>query len=230
MAEDKKKKEPIKMFTGTGKTRKVCILTPDELDEVWPTLTPAEKKEACLYQKFPIKFIKEHHDEIDFVNLSTNPSLTFDIMDTFANDLSWKTICLGEKKLSDTFLYNFRLRVDWDLVLRKQQLEAEILVHLAEAFRKSTAKEAKKNFWKALSRHQEMDVPFIEAYKRYLDFDEISRNPAIPEDVLQHVLPMLNLIVLLNRTDLSKDFIVRNLDFFAKDPKVMEEVRRRHNK
>jgi hypothetical protein len=224
MAKDTENQK-IEMFVGEGENRKVRFFSEKNLEKIWPTLSPEDKSDACLYQKMSIEFIKRHADEIDFNKLSTNPNITFGIMEAFADRISWKTICINSKKLSDSFLYNFRLRIDWEAYLQFHQLEAEILVHLAEAFRKSTARDAKKKFWKALSKFQEMDTAFIKAYMRYLDFDMLSVNTHIPESVLQDVLEYLNFTLLLSRTDLSDDFLKKNAKTFVKDENIAKIIK-----
>lgn len=204
---------------------KVKILTEEELATQWDLMTREDRIKACLYQKFSLAFVKDHVKEISWPHLSVNPNITFEILDTFPRKISWKSICVNAKKLSDAFLYNYRLRLEWDIILCKQQLGAEILVRLAEAFRKSSLKSQKEKFWKAVSRFQEMDIPFIDAYKRYINMDLLSGNTMIGEEILQNYITELNYDILMQRTDLSKPFIVKNGNLFLKDENVLKKVR-----
>jgi hypothetical protein len=207
------------------KEKKIKLLTEEELNTQWDLMTKEQKDEACLYQNIPLAFIRSHVREINWPNLSVNPNVTFEILDAYSRKISWKSICVNAKKLSDTFLYNYRLRLEWYIVLEKQQLEAEILVRLAEAFRKSSLRTQKEKFWKAISKFQEMDIPFIDAYHRYIDMRLLSANKMIPEEVLQKYINELDVEVLLtNRTDLSKEFITKNYMAFLKNDKIKAAV------
>lgn len=205
--------------------KKIKLLKPEELETQWDLMTREEKDEACLYQNIPIAFIRNHLKEINWPNLSVNPNITFEILDSYSRKISWKSICVNAKKLSDTFLYNYRLRLEWYIILEKQQLEAEILVRLAEAFRKSSLRTQKEKFWKAISKFQEMDIPFINAYHRYIDMRLLSANKMIPEDVLQNYIEELDAEVLLNkRPDLSKEFITKNYEILLRNENVKKKV------
>jgi hypothetical protein len=212
------------MAENTGE-KKIKLLSEEELSSQWASMSREAKDEACLYQNIPLAFIRSHVREINWPNLSVNHNVTFEILDAYSRKISWKSICVNAKKLSDTFLYNYRLRLEWYIVLEKQQLEAEILVRLAEAFRKSSLRTQKEKFWKAISKFQEMDIPFIDAYRRYIDMRLLSANKMIPEEVLQKYIDELDVEVLLtNRTDHSKEFLTKNYMVFLKSDKIKAAI------
>ena len=69
--------QKIEMFVGEGENRKVRFFSEKNLEKIWPTLSPEDKSDACLYQKMSLEFIKRHVDEIDFNKLSTRYLKTF---------------------------------------------------------------------------------------------------------------------------------------------------------
>lgn len=212
-------------MTESSKTeeKKIKLLSEDELNEKWPTMTQEERDDACLYQNLSIDFCKAHVNEINWPNFSVNPWITFGHLDKFAKHISWISICLNPKMYTDSFLYNYRLHLKWDIILAKKQLDMQLLVFLAEAFRKSSKMAEKKAFWKAVSRYQTMDLVFIKAYKRYINMKELSKNENIPLEIFEKYLDELDPEGLLT-LNLPKEFFIQHADFFKSAPSVKKAM------
>jgi hypothetical protein len=189
---------------------KIKILNEKELTEQWNELNHTI---CCLYQKMSVKFINEHIDDIDWPSLSVNPNLTIEIIDAFPNKISWASICINKKTVSDVILYNYRTKILWGVLLPHQQLNLKLLVVLSEAFRKSRSKVAKM-FWKAVSRYQKFDVDYVDTYKRFLDYNDMSYNPYLDDKTIEKYLMKLDAKILLKTRDLSDDILKKHIDYF----------------
>jgi hypothetical protein len=165
--------------------------------------------EVSLYQKMIVDFIVKHQKQINFRLLSGNPFLTFEIIDRFSTKISWPTISMNGKGLSESMMFNYRNKLVWSIVLSQKQLELKFLIIMSEIFRKSRAKNAKE-FWKAVSKFQPLDKTYIDNYKRYVDFTELSKNPYLKEDLMEVYYDKLDKAELFKKHDLSKDFLTKH--------------------
>ena len=122
------------------------------MDKEWDLL---DHDECCLYQKMTVDFIKKHFGDIRFDLLSVNQNLTLEMIEEFKDKISWASICINNKQLTDSFIYNYREYLIWDMVLANQVLNLQLLVVLSEIYRKKeTAPSNRKEFWNAVSRYQ----------------------------------------------------------------------------
>ena len=183
----------------------VKLMTEEYMEE---HLDELNWKEVCLYQKLSVDFITRHLKQIDFPSLSVNPYITFEILDKFSNKISWSSISLNGKALTKAVMYNYRNKLIWTLVLSHQQLDLEFLIHMSETMRKSRSKNAKE-FWKAVSRYQDIDNTYIKYYRRYIDFKELSANIRISEDVIDKFFDVLDPQIIVKHRDLSKDLLTK---------------------
>ena len=190
--------------------KKIPILSEEYMDEHWDEL---DHKEVSYYQKMSVDFITRHNQDIDFTALSTNPFITFEILDKFSSRISWATISINGKMLSDTFLANYYNKLYWNLILSRQQLNLKLLITLSEIYRKSRANN-KPDFWKAISRYQKFDADYVKSYKRFLDFSLISENPYLSEDVIDQFLAYLDIGKVLKTHTIPIHLMAKYRDIF----------------
>lgn len=190
----------------------IQILTIEEMDKNWDSLNHAE---CCLYQALTVDFIKRHEKDIRFDLLSVNNNLTLAIIDEFKDKISWASICLNNKKLSDSFIYNYKEYLYWDMVMANQMLNMQLLVVLSEIYRKKeTAPKNRKDFWNAVSRYQKIDVDYATSYNRYLNFNLMSKNLNIDDLTIDKYLFKFNARVLLESRTLPKWILLKHSGYF----------------
>jgi hypothetical protein len=165
--------------------------------------------QVSMYQQMSLPFIIKHQKQINFRYLSMNPYLTFEILDKFSSKISWSMLSMNGRALSESMMFNYRNKVIWELILSHQQLRLEFLIHMSEVMRKSRAKTTKM-FWRAISRFQKLNKVYIDTYKRYIDFNELSKNEHLTEDIMDAYFDKLDLKLLFSRHLLSNDFILRH--------------------
>lgn len=188
--------------------KKIKVMTIEEIEKAWPTATPEEKNDILMYQNLTLDFITAHQSEIDFRLLSVGISLTEDVIDRFPKRVSWVNICGNGKPLSNRIMAKFINKIIWTLLLSHQQLDLEFLIRASEHMRKARYAN-KKDFWKAVSRYQEMDVVYVDNYKRLLDFKLMSVNPNISEEVLDKYLHHMDISMVIKSRELSDKFVSR---------------------
>ena len=182
---------------------KIKMMTEEEMEA---NLDKLNWDEVALYQKLSVDFITRHQKEIDFHKLSVNPFLTFEILDAFSNKISWPSISLNGKGLSESLMYNYRNKLEWTLVLSHQQLQLKFLINMSEVMRKSRAKAA-KSFWKAISHYQKLNVTYVSAYKRYIDFHELAMNQYLDDEIIDKFIDKFELADLIKYQKLSNDIL-----------------------
>ena len=192
--------------------KRIKVLSIEEMEKNWNTL---DHDECCLYQVLTVDFIKRHEKDIRFDLLSVNANLTLDIIEAFKDKISWTSICLNNKKLTDSFIYNYREYLNWEMVMANQKLNLQLLVVLSELYRKKeTAPSNRKSFWNAVSRYQKIVVDYATSYNRYLNFNLMSKNLDVDELTLDKYLFKFNTRVLLNTRTLPKWILLKHKDYF----------------
>ena len=187
----------------------ITMLSEEELYSKWKTWNTDEKYDALMFQKLTVQFIKDHIDEINWYAVSLNLNLNIEILDTFPDKIKWNIICTSPNKLSDTILYNYYKYIDWSLILPKQQLDIKLLVALSEIYRKSKSKKAKL-FWNAIGKYQKFDVEYVDAYKRFLDFNYLSMNPHLDDQTIDKYFKNFNLIELFKTKQLTEEILIKH--------------------
>lgn len=200
----------LKKNTKSSTKHLIRRLNKETLEKQWDEL---DHKECCLYQQMDASFIEKHINDIDWHCLSVNPFLTIEILDKFKNKISWESMCLNMKIISDTVIYNYKNKMVWQLLLPHQQLNTKLLVVLSEYYRTSRCKN-RKMFWKSVSRYQKIDSDYVDTYKRYLDFKEMSYNLYITENIIERYLVKFDPAILMKTRKLSHDLIQRHISFF----------------
>lgn len=190
--------------------KKVMVMTEKYMEE---HLDELDWDEVSLYQQMSVDFITKHQKNINFTNLSVNPYITFEILDAFSNKISWPSISINGKVLSESLMYNYRNKLEWPLVLSHQQLNLKFLIIMSEVMRKSRAKAA-KTFWTSISRYQKINVTYVSAYKRYINFSELSKNQYIDDDIIHKFIDKLDLRALLKYHKLSNEVLTKYKDQF----------------
>ena len=179
----------------------IKILTEEEMEEKWDEL---DKDEISKYQKMSPDFIEKHKDELNWTLLSTNPqSMNFEVLDRFQNLISWTNISLNAKNMTDEFMYNYSSKLNWDMVFAQRVPNLTLRIRLAEKYRKTSAKN-KGEFWSALSRWLELELSFIDIYKRYIDFHELTKNKHLTDEIIDKYIDELDLHTLVRVKRLSK--------------------------
>lgn len=191
--------------------KKIKVLTEKEMDEQWDSL---DHRECCLYQKMSLNFVHDHLKDIDWPSLSVNPNLTTDIIDKYPSKISWSSISINPKPVSDTILYNYRTKIYWSLLLPHQQLDTKLLVVISESFRKARMRPVIKQFWKSVSRYQKFDHEYVDAYKRFLDFHEMSKNPYLDDETIEKYLLKFDAKTLLATRELSSQILSEHYNYF----------------
>lgn len=189
-----------------NETNMIKILSEEEMYRDWDKL---DHKECCQYQAMSVQFIKDHIDDIDWNMLSINKHLTFGILEEFTNKINWVNLCMYNSKLADNVIYHFRTKMVWQLLLSHMQLNLQLLIVLSEIYRKSKAKN-RNMFWKAVSRYQKFDYEYVDAYKKFIDFKELSNNPNIDEQTIEDHLMKMDVGALLANKELSPEFLARH--------------------
>jgi hypothetical protein len=182
-----------------------------------------DRDEESLYQKMSVDFIRKYIKHINFHNLSVNPFITFEILDAFSNKISWASISINGKMLSESLMFNYRNKLIWKLVLAHQQLQLKFLIIMSEVMRKSRAKAA-KDFWDAVSRYQKVDVTYVSAYKRYINFAELGKNPYIDDAIIDKFIDKLDIPTLIVHQKLSKNILTKYSDQFRDAFKTNEAL------
>lgn len=175
----------------------------------WDSLSDDEKRAACSFIRFTPEFIEAHKKDIDFNILSANPNLTLQILDKFPNDINWMTISMNGHMLTDVLLYNYYNRLYWKLIMSRKSIELRLLIALSERYRRSKAKN-KQEFWSSVSRYQPVDIDYVDIYKRYIDFTELSKNKYLTADIIEKFIKQLD-----HETIYKKHFYKLNKRFIA---------------
>ena len=203
---DEVKKEDVKM---------VKLMTENEIEAKWNDMTEEERNDCCLYQKLSVDFVTRHQKTINFKLLSINPNITFEILDKFSNRISWVSISLNGKILSDTFIANYANKIVWSLLLSHQQLNLKLLVYLSEKYRKNSRSKQARRFWDAVSRYQRFEVDYVDVYKRYLNFNLMSANPYLNDEIIDEYAVQLNPEIVLRYHTLSEEVMRKHLSLFS---------------
>lgn len=188
------------------------LMTEDYMEEHWAEL---DKKEVSKYQLMSPGFIEKHKDELDWNLLSQNMlSLTFEILDKYPDRINWINISLNAKSLSDSFLYNYSSKLQWDIVLSQRVPSLTLRIHLSEKYRKTNAKN-KQDFWSSVSRYLALEPSYVEIYKRYIDFTELTRNKNLSDEVIDKFIDQLDLHTLVRIRKLSKGLLQKHAQTLA---------------
>ena len=198
--------------------KKIKILSIEEIEKEWPNWNDEQRRECCTYQRLTLDFLKAHADEVYWPEVSINPQTMageewYRILDKFPNKISWISICMNSKEKTPTFLFNYRYKMYWEFVLAQQHLNINLLIDLSEIYRKSRAKNT-KNFWDAVSRYEKIDDEYVEAYKRFINFTELSKNPNITPETIDKFIYRLNPSILINCVKIPKELIIKYKDYF----------------
>ena len=206
----------VKDISQSEDQKMIKILSMKEIEDNWSKWDEEQRRECCLYQKMSIEFLSSHSKEIDWPCVSINPQTmgqSWEVWEKFHTRLSWTSICLN-KSLADNIIYNFRNKIVWNLLLSHQHLNIKLLIVLSEIYRKSRAKAA-KDFWKAVSRYEKIDHEYVDAYKRFIDFEELSKNPNITPETIRKFLLRLNPKSLMKSVDIPKDILKEHIEYFS---------------
>ena len=194
----------------------VKLLSMEEIEKEWPNWNNEQRIEACLYQKFSIEFLQKHSDEVYWPNISINAETmgqSFEVWEKFQTKLSWSTICL-RKNIADNIVFNFRNKIIWTMLLQHQRLNIKLLICLSEVYRKSRAKNS-KDFWKAVSRYEVIDDEYVDAYKRFIDFKELSQNKNITPETIKKYLLRLDAKLLMKTVEIPKEILLDHREYFS---------------
>ncbi len=197
---------------------KIKLLSIEEIEKEWPNWNKEQRLECCQYQKLTYDFIKKHEDEVNWPAISINPQTlggedVFKILDGFPSKISWSSMCINPKPISDTILYNYRSKMLWNIVLGKQHLNLRFLIILSEVYRKTKAPNAKE-FWRAVSAIEDIDDEYVDAYKRFIDFHALSGNPHITEKTIKKYLFKLDPKKLMETVKIPPEILAENRRYF----------------
>ena len=137
--------------------KQIEILTEEYMEANWDSL---DKDEISLYQNMSIRFLLRHENDINWKLYSANPFITMEAIEFFKDKISWINFCINGKLLTDTVIYNYRDKMEWNVLLNKQQLDLQLLICLSEIYRKDPEESTAKSFWKAVSRYQDFDLEY----------------------------------------------------------------------
>lgn len=193
---------------------KIKLMSIEEIETGWDSMTEDERNSVCAYQKLDTKFLTKHIKEVNWSLISINPAtLTFEILDKFPSKISWSSICFNPKPVSESLMYNYRARMHWYLLLSHQKLSPRFLVIMSEVYRKSRAKNG-KDFWDAVCRYAEIDCDYVDAYKRFINFRELSMNPNITPKTIDKYIMKLDPSLLMKSIDIPADLLLKYRDYF----------------
>lgn len=197
---------------------KIKILSIEEIEKEWPNWDENERKRCCQYQLLTYDFLKKHINEVDWPAVSINPRTlggedVFKILDGFPTKISWASMCINPKPIADTILYNYRGKMLWSLVLAKQHLNIRFLIILSEVYRKSKMPNSKE-FWNAVSALEEIDDEYVDAYRRFINFKNLSGNPHITEKTIRKYLYKLDPKKLIQTGKVPEDIYAEHRKYF----------------
>lgn len=184
-------------------------LSEDDLEKQWDNL---DKDMVAAYQKMSLTFIQKHENDIDFNILSINPFLTYEIIDKYLSKINWVNTCMNAVKLENGFIFNYRTKMVWNLLLTHQILDNLLLVQLASYYKTKGARcKNAKNFWTSVSRTQPLDCDFVEYFKRNINFEELSQNPYLSSDIVDKFINRLDIPLVLANIKIDENVVKKHI-------------------
>ena len=185
------------------------------------------------------------NDEINWVNLSRDYTLSEAFIDKFQNKLDWECISYCQP-LSEEFIERNQDVINWDNVSKHQILSEpfiekykdsvnwtyiSIYQKLSEEF---IEKFQDKVDWGYISTYQKLSEEFIEKYKDKVDWDYISTYQTLSEKFIEKYKDKVYWTYISAYQKLSEDFIERNLHYLNLGlcfsfQKLSDEFIKRHN-
>lgn len=184
-------------------------LSEEELEKQWDKL---DKDVVSACQKMSLEFITKHERDIEFNLLSVNPYLTYDIIDKYLTKINWINLCMAGGQITNGFIFNYRTKMVWNLLLNHQILDNLLLVQLATYYKTKGARcKNAKMFWSAISRTQPLDADFIEYFKRNINFEELSQNKYLTSDIVDKYINRLDIPLVLANIKVDEEVIKKHI-------------------
>ena len=197
-----------------SETEMIPLYTMEYLDEHWNEL---DHDLMWRSQRFTVDFLKKHMFEIDWGLLALNVYLNFEILDEFKNVFSWATVSLNidnyDVDFAEKIMYHYRNYIFWDIALSRTQLRLKHLIIMSELFRKSKSKAASK-FWKAVSSYQKIDIEYVDAYKRFINFIRLTKNPYLTNDIIYKYADRLDIQTLVSARTIPDNILAKHENLF----------------
>ena len=162
------------------------------------------------------------NDEINWVNLSSDYTLSEKFIDKFQNKLNWYWLSCSQP-LSEEFIEKYQDKVDWDNISANQLLSESFI----EKFQDKVS-------WVIISKYQILSEPFIEKFQDKVDWDYISVYQKLSEEFIEKFQDKVNWTYISAYQKLSENFIERNLHYLylglcVSFQKLSDEFIKRHN-
>ena len=145
------------------------------------------------------------NDEINWIILSKDYTLSEVFIDKFQNKLNWYWLSCNQP-LSEEFIEKYQDKVYWHYISTYQKLSEEFIEKFQD-----------KVYWHYISTYQKLSEEFIEKYQDKVDWDNISTYQKLSEKFIERNLHCLNLVLCFNFQKLSDEFIKRHNLIVNKD-------------
>jgi hypothetical protein len=195
----------------------VILMSEEEIESKWKDMTIGERNSIFAYQQLSLDFIHRHlkdMNELSWTMLSLNPkSLTFEVLDKYPSKIDWVNMCKSSLPMTEGMMFHYRTKIKWELLLSHQKLNIKFLILMSEIYRKSRAKN-KTEFWDAVSEYQEFDDVYVDAYKRFINFERLSKNRSLTPLTIRKYLMQLNPRSLMKAVKIPVDILKDNVSYF----------------
>ena len=138
------------------------------------------------------------NDEINWIILSRDYTLSEAFIDKFQNKLDWDWLSCNQP-LSEEFIEKFQDKVDWRYISAYQKLSEEFIEKFQD-----------KVYWRYISTYQKLSEEFIEKFQDKVNWTYISAYQKLSENFIERNLRYLNLVLCFHFQKLSDEFIKRH--------------------
>jgi len=151
------------------------------------------------------EYILQNIDKFNLEQLSADYITTEEQIDKFFDFIDWDTL-LSKLTLSDAFMMHNIEKLNWNIILRKQCINEDILNYLAIQYGHIYI------FWDTVSKYQQLSDTFMHKYFHELLMNDICTTRQISEKFLQDNITRVHVPLVCKFQLLSEQFIERNIE------------------
>lgn len=135
------------------------------------------KKRMVEIKQLNPKYIMENKDTLDFDKLYKTYPFDENLVISLKDKIDWNILFIYNKNIDRLFFYNNEEFLNWDKISMHKNLPATALEKCPDRLN-----------WTLVCRYSQMDENILEAFYKYLDFEEISINQTLsPEFISKHI-------------------------------------------
>ena len=185
------------------------------------------------------------NDEINWVNLSSDYTLSEKFIDKFQNKLNWYWLSCSQP-LSEEFIERNQDVINWDNVSKHQILSEPFIEKYKDSvdwYNISAYQKLSEEFiekfqnkvdWDYIATYQKLSEEFIEKFQNKVDWDYISVYQKLSEEFIEKFQDKVYWNNISMYQKLSENFIERNLKYLnlglcVSFQKLSDEFIKRHN-